>query len=46
MILLCCCDTCGQQQMDRLVEHMAWGDRITWRCVETRIAYAWREEPI
>jgi hypothetical protein len=43
MNLICCCNICDQQQMHKQVEHMAWGDRITWRCIETNVAHAWME---
>jgi hypothetical protein len=29
--------------MRRYVEEMAWGVRITWRCVETGTPHAWKE---
>jgi len=41
--LNCACDECEQAQMLPYVEHMPWGIRITWRCVETRTPYAWAE---
>jgi len=39
--LNCTCDECEQSQMIHHVEHMRWGIRITWRCVETGTPYAW-----
>ena len=43
MNLNCTCYECDQSQMEKHVAVLPWGERITWRCVETKTPHAWLE---